>query len=173
MAVADEWKRWWDEALEHEAVCNHLLSHQHWSSSIFRALMAMELASKSMRVLPPNYGDLEKASYGALEKHSYGELSSGVKPTKDHKLETLLDIAWLGPFEKSSGIHKLRSLYAKLPGRVSTSHDLYLACRYPDKWPSGETPSKVFGQRDAEVAKAAMLDFLQLCRDRLQERALA
>jgi HEPN domain-containing protein len=159
---SDAWHPWWDEAEYQNAVAKELLAAHHFSSAIFHALMARELAIKALRTAPATYGDLEHATYDELQNYTWDQLGQGVGLRKDHFPK--LDAPWQRGYPASESAQQIADVETELGLAVNS---LYEACRYPDRWPDGaRAPHLRLDDRHAERVLATVEGLLITCRER-------
>jgi HEPN domain-containing protein len=164
--TGSKWEKWWQEAEAHSAVAGEHLAAERYSFAAFAALQAMELASKALVMLAPNYGDLQGLSYGELRGVTYGQLASGIVPPKTHNLQKILDVPWVKGDARDIMLRTKASLERELGVK-----DLYMAARYPDQWAEDRpAPSKAISAEHAISAMSAMAGWMHHCRQRFANR---
>jgi HEPN domain-containing protein len=158
--MSDNWRPWWDEAEHQSVVARELFDAGHFSSAIFHALMARELAIKALRSAPATYDDLEHATWDELEAFTYDDIGEGVGRGKGHN--PALDAPWQRGYDGAASARQINEVEHQL-GLAAGS--LYEACRYPDRWPAGATaPHQQLTSAHAQQVLAAVELVLEPCR---------
>ena len=162
MPDSQRWQPWWLEAENQSTVATELLQLGRFSSAVFHALMARELAVKALRLAPATYGDLRQATYGELKTYTYGQLGDGLDLRKGHT--PAADAPWLRGYPVAAVSTRIAAVEAEL-GLVAGA--LYEACRYPDVWPgTAQTPHLRIQEHHAREIAAAVDVLLLACRVR-------
>jgi HEPN domain-containing protein len=153
---------WWEQARHDLEIAGLLEDHGFHGSAVFHAWMSLELAIKAIRLAPARIADLD-FDIQDLGATTVDELGGLAHKTGHNELLRLLNKPWHPKTEVKAALDD----FAGLASAVGLEPDeLYMACRYPDKWTTGP-PYAQFTPVHAERAIRAAASFENAVRDRI------